>query len=180
MQLSEGDLRLIGFWVADCAERVLPLFEAKSPSDTRPRDAIEGIRIFARGEKRTAHLRSLVWAAYASAREIGDAPAATFAARAAGLAAASAYTHALATLDQGKHVLGPAVHAARARELSTPDDVHASDEEIAWAIARATPEVREIALRWPTRSPGRTRLDTLYYQLDAGLRSAAESNVVET
>lgn len=32
--LTEDDLRLIGFWAADCAERVLPLFAAKL---TRPR-----------------------------------------------------------------------------------------------------------------------------------------------
>ena len=38
--LSEDDRRLIGFWAADCAERVLPLFEAKAPTDTRPRDAL--------------------------------------------------------------------------------------------------------------------------------------------
>ena len=40
--LSEEDRRLIGLWAADCAEWVLPLFEGKAPSDTRPREAIEG------------------------------------------------------------------------------------------------------------------------------------------
>ena len=54
MTLTEEDLRLVGLWAADCAERVLPLFEAKAPSDTRPREAIEGIRAFARVGKRTA------------------------------------------------------------------------------------------------------------------------------
>jgi hypothetical protein len=49
MTLTEEDLRLVGLWASDCAERVLPLFEAKAPSDTRPREAIEGIRAFARG-----------------------------------------------------------------------------------------------------------------------------------
>ena len=54
MKLSEGDRYLVGLWAADCAERVLPLFEAKAPSDTRPREAIEGIRTFARGEADSA------------------------------------------------------------------------------------------------------------------------------
>ena len=58
MTLSEEDRRLVGLWAADCAERVLPLFEAKALSDTRPRAAIEGIRAFARGEKRKGQLRS--------------------------------------------------------------------------------------------------------------------------
>ena len=52
MTLSDEERRLLGLWAADCAERALPLFEAKTPSDTRPREAIEGIRAFARGEKR--------------------------------------------------------------------------------------------------------------------------------
>ena len=72
MTLTQEDLRLVGLWAADCAERVLPLFEAKAPSDTRPREAIEGIRAFARGGKRTARLRSLAWEALAAAREVGD------------------------------------------------------------------------------------------------------------
>jgi hypothetical protein len=72
MTLSEEDRRLIALWAADCAERVLPLFEAQAPSDTRPRLAIEGIRAFALGGKRTGHLRSLAWAAHAAAREVGD------------------------------------------------------------------------------------------------------------
>jgi hypothetical protein len=44
MTLSEEDRRLIGGWAADCAERVLPLFEATAPYETRPRMAIEGAR----------------------------------------------------------------------------------------------------------------------------------------
>jgi hypothetical protein len=47
--LSDEDRRLVALWAADCAERVLPLFEAKAPSDTRPRKAIEGTRPFAIG-----------------------------------------------------------------------------------------------------------------------------------
>src|SRR5262249_5828345 len=169
MTLSEEDLRLVGFWAADCAERVLPLFEAKAPSDTRPREAIEGIRAFARGGKRMARLRSLALAANAAAREGGE-PVAAAAARAAGLAASSAYMHPLATLDQAKHALGPAVYAARARELAEVDAPGVGDEEIRWAIGHASPAVREVVRRYPVRSPGRSRLDALYYQLDAGLR----------
>ncbi len=169
MKLSEEDRRLIGSWAADCAERALPLFEAKAPSDTRPREAIEGIRAFARGGKRTARLRSLAWAALTAAREVGD-PAATAAARAAGLAAAAAYMHALATLDQGKHALGPAAYAARARELAAADDPRVGDEEARWAIGHASPTVREVVRRLPVRGAGGSRLDALYHQLDAGLR----------
>lgn len=169
MTLSQDELRLIGFWAADCAERALPLFEAKAPCDTRPREAVEGIRVFAHGGKRTAQLRSLALAAHAAAREVGD-PTAAAAARAAGHAAAAAYTHALATFDQAKHVLGPAVYAARAREFAAGNDPDVGDEEIRWAIEHASPTVCAVMRRFPARSPGRTRLDALFYQLDAGLR----------
>ena len=175
MTLTDDDRRLIGAWAADCAERVLTLFEAKAPGDTRPRDAIEGIRAYARGARRTARLRVLALGALAAAREVGD-PAAEAAARAAGIAASTAYTHALASPDQAKHVLGPGAYAARARELATPDDPSAAEAEIRWAIEEASPAVREIAARWPARTAGRGRLDALLYALDAGLRSSPGPN----
>jgi len=34
MTLSEEDRRIVGLCAADCADRVLPLFEAKAPPDT--------------------------------------------------------------------------------------------------------------------------------------------------
>jgi hypothetical protein len=169
MTLTQDDLRTVGLWAADCAERVLPLFEAKAPADTRPREAIEGIRVFARGGKRTARLRALALAALAAARAVDD-PVATAAARAAGLAAATAYTHALASPHHAKHVLGPAAHAAQARELAALADPSAGDEEIRWAIEHASPTVRAVARRWPARGPGRGRLNALLHLLDAGLR----------
>ncbi|MFJ6486822.1 MULTISPECIES: putative immunity protein [unclassified Streptomyces] len=166
--ISEEDRRQLGIWAADCVERALPLFEAKAPADTRPREAIEGIRAFVREGKRTAKLRSLAWAAHAAAREVDD-PAATAAARAACHAAATPYIHPLATPHQSKHLLGPAVYEALARELAAGDAAGA-DEEISWAIEHAPPEVRALLRRMPARSPGRSRLDTLYYELDSALR----------
>lgn len=167
MQLTEADLRAVGRWAADCAARVLPLFEAEAPGDARPAAAIAGIREFARGGKRTARLRTLALAAYAAARDM-DSPAATAAARAAGLAASSAYTHPLATTDQARHILGPAVYAALAREHAAGPA--AATREVRWATRHVTPVVREILRRYPAQRPGRTRLATLFYQLDVALR----------
>lgn len=50
LTLSEDERRVLAMWAADCAERTLSLFEAQAPSDTRPREAIDGLRAFARGE----------------------------------------------------------------------------------------------------------------------------------
>src|SRR4029079_18075863 len=96
--LSLESLRAIGGWTADCAERALSVYETHTDLDTRPRAAIEVIRGFAGGGKRTARLRSLALEAHAAAREVGD-PAAAAAARSRRSAAARRRTHLLA----GRH-----------------------------------------------------------------------------
>ena len=168
--LSLESLRAIGGWAADCAERALSVYEAHPDSDSRPRAAIEGIRGFAGGGKRTARLRSLALAAHAAARAVGD-PAAAAAARAAGLAAASAYTHPLADVHQTKHIVGPAAYAALALELDHAGDPSVADAEVRWAIEHAPAEVREVLLQMPARQAGKTRLETILYALDAAIRS---------
>jgi hypothetical protein len=169
--LSLESLRALGSWAADCAERALPIYEAQAEADARPRAAIEGSRVFANGGKRTAQLRSLALAAMSAAREVND-PAAAAAARAAGLAASSAYTHPLADVQQTKHIVGPAAYAALALELSHGDDQAIGDAEVRWAIAHVTAEVREILGQMPAREMGRTRLDNLMYQIDVGVRGS--------
>jgi hypothetical protein len=167
--LSLESLRAIGGWAADCAERALPVYETHADSDSRPPAAIEGIRVFAGGGKRTARLRSLAMEAFSAAREVGD-PAAAAAARAAGLAAASAYTHPLADVHQTKHIVGPAAYAALALELDQTGDPNIGDGEVRWAIEHAPPEARQVLQQMPARQPGNSRLETILYELDAGIR----------
>jgi len=170
--LSLELLRALGSWAADCAERALSVYETHADSDSRPRAAIEGVRVFAGGEKRTAQLRSLAWSAHSAAREADD-PAAAAAAHAASLAAASAYTHPLADVHQTKHILGPAVYAALALELYHAGDPSIGDSEVRWAIEHVTSEVREVLLQMPARKAGICRLDKILYELDEGIRSRA-------
>lgn len=169
--LSLESLRAVGSWAADCAERALSVYETYADSDSRPRAAIEGIRVFAGGGNRTAQLRSLALSALAAAREADDDPAAAAAARAAGLAASSAYTHPLADVQQTKHILGPAAYAALALELDHDGDPNIGESEVRWAIEHATSEVREVLLQMPARQAGNSRLDKILYALDAGIRS---------
>lgn len=167
--LSLTTLRVLGKWAAECAIRALPVFEKYAASDSRPYAAIEGIRVFAAGGRRTAQLRSLSLGAFAAAREVG-APAAVAAARAAGLAASSAYTHPLRHVHQTKHILGPAAYAALALELDHGGDPNVSDAEVRWAIAHASPDVCNLLRQMPARQAGKSRLDRLFYELDAGIR----------
>jgi hypothetical protein len=168
--LSLESLRAVGAWAADCADRALPVYEAHADSDSRPRAAIEGIREFAFGGRRTSKLRSLAVAANAAARDIGD-PAAAAAARSAGLAAASAYTHPLADIHQTKHIVGPAAYAALALELAHAGGTEAAAHEVRWAIEHAPAEAREVLLQMPARQAGKSRFDALLYELDSGIRS---------
>ena len=110
------------------------------------------------GGKRTARLRTLPLEAHAAAREVGD-PAAAAAARAAGLAAASAYTHPLANVHQTKHIVGPAAYAALARELDHAGNPRVGGGEVAWAVAHAPSEARAVLRQMPAREPGKSRLD---------------------
>ena len=167
--LSLDSLRAIGGWAADCADRALAVYETHPDSDSRPRAAIEGIREFAGGERRAARLRSLASEANAAAREVGD-PAAAAAARAAGLAAASAYTHPLADVRQTKHIVGPAAYAALALELKHSGDSSIGDGEVRRAIEHAPAEARAVLLQMPARQASKSQLDTLLYALDAGIR----------
>ena len=170
--LSLESLMALGSWAADCAERALAIYEAQSGADSRPRAAIEGIRVFASGGRRTAQLRSLALSAYSAAREAHD-PAAAAAARAAGLAASSAYTHPLVDVQQTKHILGPAAYAALALELNHTGDRAIWDGEVRRAIEQVPSEVRRILLQMPARKAGTSRLDRILYELDEGIRSRA-------
>ena len=87
--LSLEDHRLLVSWAADCAERVLPIFEAES-DDRRPREAIEVARAWVKGEVSTGAAQKAAYAAHAAAREAKSC-AAQSAARTTGQAVATAH-----------------------------------------------------------------------------------------
>ena len=131
--MSEADRRIVAAWAADCAERVLPLFESEAPADDRPRDAIARARAFSRGELDAAgEIRRRFVAGRAA--QSATSPAAIAAARAA--AQASGVAH------MGAHALGAAAYAAKAAGLAYPDRPTALAEEIAWQVDHMDAAVR--------------------------------------
>ena len=84
--LSGADRRVVAAWAADCAERVLCLFETEAQGDDRPRALIARTRSFARGELTTAKEIRRRFAGGIGPGQV-KAPAAAVAARAAGQAA---------------------------------------------------------------------------------------------
>ena len=111
-RLGEQDHRSLALWAADCAEHVLPSFEANHPEDGRPRQAIEAGRAWARGELPMSQARAAAFAAHAAARD-ADHPASLAAARAAGHAAATAHV-----ASHARHAAAYAVKAATAAGIA--------------------------------------------------------------
>ena len=110
---DQPDQRTLTLWAADCAEQVLPFFEAKHPGDDRPRQAIAAGRAWARGEIRCGQARAAAVAAHAAARAAEEGPARA-AARAAGHAAATAHM-----AGHARHAAAYAVKAALAAAADT-------------------------------------------------------------
>lgn len=138
--LSEIDRRVVAWWAADCAERVLALFESESPTDSRPRDAIARTRAFARGELEAAGEIRLRFVAGRAAHDVTTQPA---------IAAARAAAQAAGVAHMGAHALGAAAYAARAAGLSRPDQPDAVRDEIRWQLDQLSPEARTALRRLP-------------------------------
>jgi len=138
--LSEAERRQVAGWAADCAERVLGLFEAEAPDDDRPRQLIARARAYARGELTTADEIRRRFAGGVGAQE-ALSPSAAAAARAAGQAVAVAHL--------GAHALGAAAYAVRAVEFADPLRADAVDEEIGWQVRHMSAEVRAALRRLP-------------------------------
>ncbi|WP_354593711.1 putative immunity protein [Frigoribacterium sp. PvP054] len=128
--LSENDRRLVAAWAADCAERVLPLFEAEVPEDDRPRDGIARARAFSRGE---------LSAAGEIRRRFVAGRAAQSTASPAGKAAAWSAAQAAGVAHMGAHALGAAAYAAKAAELAAPGG---GEAEVRWQVQHMSRSVR--------------------------------------
>ena len=136
--LTDSNHRLLALWAAACAEHVLHLFEAVRPADPRPRQAIEQIRAWARGEISMSQARAAGGHAMAAARELSGA--ARHAAHAAGQAAVVAHVAA--------HELGAAAYAIKAARAAAPaiEGQSAARLECRWQREQLPDAIRELVL----------------------------------
>ena len=120
--------QLLALWAADCAARVLPYFETVCPEDSRPREAVEGARAWARGEWVYKDVHKAALAAHAAARDVSALPegaGAVPAARAAG--------HAVATGHVARHAFGAPWYALKAIRAVGGEAAALAEEEWQWA-----------------------------------------------
>jgi hypothetical protein len=138
---GKQDQILLATWAADCAERVLALFEKAYPKDDRPRKAIETCRTWVRtGVFKMAVIRGASLMAHAAAREAKENNAAYFAARAAGQAVATAHVP--------QHAFGAAYYALKAIAAADPDSAGSNvAEELDWQSRRVPKNLREEVLK---------------------------------
>jgi len=136
--LTDADHRLLALWAAVCAEHVLHLFESEQPTDLRPRQAIEQIRTWARGEITMSEARAAGGHAMAAARVLRGAS--RHAAFAAGQAAVVAHVAA--------HELGAAAYAIKAARAAAPegDDERAGRLECRWQREQLPAAIRDLVL----------------------------------
>ena len=135
--LTDSDHRLLALWAAACAEHVLHHFESVQPSDPRPRQAIDQIRAWTRGEIRMSVSRAAGGHAMGAARELSGA--ARHAAYAAGQAAAVAHVAA--------HELGAAAYAIKAARAAAPGgEERAGRRECRWQRAQLPDAICELVL----------------------------------
>lgn len=136
--LTDTDHHLLALWAAECAEHVLPLFEATAPDDTHPRDALKQLRAWVRGEVTMTPARTAAGHAMAAARDLRGAP--RHAAFAAGQAAAVAHVAA--------HELGAAAYAIRAVQAAAApgDGEGAGRAECLWQRDHLPPAIRDLVL----------------------------------
>lgn len=139
--MTDDTHHLLALWAADCAEHVLPIFEAFRAEDNRPRLAVEAARAWADGKINVTQSKEAAGASQNAARELsGISEAARMAALSAGQAAVVAHVAA--------HELGAAAYAIRAVMESVPkhDREAARVTECEWQRSRLPEAIRELAL----------------------------------
>lgn len=136
--LTDADHRLLALWAATCAEHVLPLFETAQPGDSRPRDAVDAVRAWVRGELAMMRTRAAGGHAMGAARSLRGA--ARCAAYAAGQAAVVAHVAA--------HELGAAAYAIKAVREAAPhgESEAAGRRECQWQREQLPDGVRALVL----------------------------------
>lgn len=135
--LTDTDHVLLALWAADCAERVLPLFESARGDDDRPRAAIAAARAWAAGEMPMMEARAMGGHAMGAARLLKGAP--RFAAYAAGQAACVGHV--------AEHDLGAAAYAIKAACGGPPTaDRAAGRAERDWQRAQLPDAIRDLVL----------------------------------
>jgi hypothetical protein len=138
--------RALGEWAADCAEHVLPFFEARFPDDDRPRTAIEAARAYWRGEIEAESAWSAAESAWSAAESAESAALAAWSAESAESwwsAAAAAWSAAQSAAKSAAAAAWSAESQSAARSAEAPWSASASARSAAAVLAAWSAESAE-------------------------------------
>jgi hypothetical protein len=173
IDLTAAELRTVVRFAVECAEGLLPGFEAVVPDDPRPREAVAAARIFADGAARSNLQRTAAVASHRAAKAAPTEPA-RLAALACGDAAAAAYLHPIAKATQVGHILRAAACAARTAELTAGST---RSEAVRALAERAAPLLSDVLARYPAAPRGSTAVAELVAALDSAIRARGGDRV---
>lgn len=128
LTLPEEDRQELILWTVACVERLLPVFAADRPEDSRLSEALDGARQFAAGHLSVGSMRKLAFGCHAAARDASTATMAAVA-RACGQAAAVA------------HMAGHSREIARYTRKALTGEKLAHEED--WQRMHVPPRFRE-------------------------------------
>jgi len=162
--LKISDLQNAVEWSIGYVERSLSIYEKYESHDSRAKEAILGAIEFSENGKRTNNLRKLAMSAYRASKET-EMIQASFAANAASLIAALAYTHPFRDPKQARHILGPIVYSAMSIEIDNNDETFGNDI-IEKSIKNANANLVSLINEYPRQEKRGKRVDELFYYLD--------------
>ena len=154
-RLTTWTPRTVALFAADCAERVLPIFERAFPDDPRPRQAIMVVRSGSASEASEASEASVAAARAARAASWAAAMAAARAARAASEAARAASW------------------AARAASWAASEAARAASEAASWAASGAASEAASEAASWAARAASEAASEAASWAAARAARAAS-------
>lgn len=138
--LSDAERRSLAQWAADCAERVLPLFDGSDSAKVTLQDALDRTRAYGIGEADTATEIS---------KRFGGGRVSSEARSPAGAAAARAVGQASAVAHMGAHALGAAGYAVKAVVVANPGVSDTQESELVWQLAHLSEEQRDLLRKLP-------------------------------
>lgn len=128
LTLPQQDRQELVRWAVACVDRLLPVFSADCPEDSRLRDALDGAQQFAAGQLSVSAMRRLAFGCHAAARE-ASSETATAVARVCGQAVAVA------------HMAGHSREIARYTRKALTGEKLA--QELNWQQSHVPPRFRE-------------------------------------
>lgn len=167
--LDIKQLQIAASWALKYVEEAIIVFERNNIEDKRPRNAHLGMMEFVETGIRNNQLRKLAMEAYKAARD-EKRLIPSYAANAASLGAAIAYTHPFRDPKQAEHILGPVVYSILATDTENIG-IDYFRMKIDEACSEVNKELIILINNYPAQEDSDNLKKHLIYMLDSQIRN---------